>query len=301
MKTLKYLSLMLMALVLSLGATSCMDKDWDDPTGELSAYGNNSLEERNVISIKEFKEMYDAKQHNSINDTITITDDIMIKGIVTGNDLEGNIYSEVVIDDGTAGMIICVATGGVSGQMALGQEVLINLKGLCYGYYRSQPQIGVPYTSTSSSGVKSTYPSRISRTEWQRRFKCIGKADASKVTAIECTLSELENETRAYELAGRLVKVKGAEFAKADGTTTFAPKSEGKSSGYGVTRYFKGYTSSSKQIGIRTSCYADFAAEKLPQGKQNITGVLTCYKSQARYHATVQFVLRQFSDIEAAQ
>ena len=38
-----------------------------------------------------------------------VTDDIKIKGTVTGNDIEGNIYNEVVIDDGTGAFIICIA------------------------------------------------------------------------------------------------------------------------------------------------------------------------------------------------
>ena len=61
-------------------------------------------------------------------------------------------------------------------------------------------------------------------------------------------------------------------------------------------RSFKDYTTN--EFGIRTSCYADFAAMPLPSGKLNVTGVLTCYKSSDRYDATVQLLLRQYSDIE---
>ena len=92
------------------------------------------------------------------------------------------------------------------------------------------------------------------------------------------------------------------EFAKADGKTTFAPESEGASTGFGVMRDFKGYASSSNECGVRTSCYADFAAEKLPQGKLNVTGILSCYKSSltSSYGNTVQFALRQASDVQKA-
>ena len=83
-----------------------------------------------------------------------------------------------------------------------------------------------------------------------------------------------------------------------DGKTTLAPEDEGKTLGYGVTRYFKGYDKTNKQIGIRTSCYADFAAELVPQGKLDVTGVLSCYKSSDKYNHTVQLALRRYADFK---
>ena len=68
-----------------------------------------------------------------------------------------------------------------------------------------------------------------------------------------------------------------------------------------MTRYFKGYDKTNKQIGIRTSCYADFAANLVPQGVVDVTGVLSCYKSSAKYNHTVQLALRRFSDIKASE
>jgi hypothetical protein len=38
MKSIKYLKLALFALVIGLSATSCMDEDWTDPTGEVAPY-----------------------------------------------------------------------------------------------------------------------------------------------------------------------------------------------------------------------------------------------------------------------
>ena len=301
MKSIKYLKLALMALVIALGTTSCMDDDWKDPTGDSPAYGNNQLQETNVMSIKDFKAKYAAKQKDQINDTVRIDDGVQIKGTVIGNDIEGNLYNQVVIDDGTAAIIISVAQGGMFGQMPVGQEILVNVGGLYYGTYRTQPQVGVAYHNAEKD---QNYPSRINRNEWQERFKIIGKADASKVQPEVITdPSILTNESEAYSRAGRLVTLKGVEFDKADGKLTFAPESEGYTTGFGVTRYFKGFTTQKKQIGIRTSCYADFAAEIVPSGKLNVTGILTCYKTSttSSYGNTVQIAVRQFSDIQKAE
>ncbi len=302
MKSVKYIQMIMMALVMGLGLTSCMDDDWKAPSGDTPAYGNNTLQEKNIISIDELKTKYGITK-DMINDTVRIDDGIQIKGVVTGNDAEGNIYNEIALQDETGGILVCIAQGGLCGQMQVGQEVLIDLGGLYIGAYRSQPQIGVPYTSTSTSGAKSTYPSRIARAEWQTRFKLIGKPDAKKLVAKEFDYESLKgNETELYKYAGCLVKVTGVGFAKADGKTTYAPKSEGASTGYGVMRAFKNMTTgkdyTTNEFGVRTSCYSDFAAEKLPEGKLTVTGILTCYKSQTKYKATAQILMRQQSDVQ---
>ena len=302
MKSVKYIQMIMMALVMGLGLTSCMDDDWKAPSGDTPAYGNNTLQEKNVISIAELKEKYGITK-DMINDTVRIDDGIQIKGVVTGNDAEGNIYNEIALQDETGGILVCIAQGGLCGQMQVGQEVLIDLGGLYIGAYRSQPQIGVPYTSTSTSGAKSTYPSRIARAEWQTRFKLIGKPDATKLVAKEFDYESLKgNETELYKYAGCLVKATGVGFAKADGKTTYAPKSEGASTGYGVMRAFKNMSTgkdyTTNEFGVRTSCYSDFAAEKLPEGKLTVTGILTCYKSQTKYKATAQILMRQQSDVQ---
>lgn len=291
-----------MALVMGFGLTSCMDDDWKAPSGDTPAYGNNTLQEKKVISIEDLKKNYGITK-DMINDTVRIDDGIQIKGVVTGNDAEGNIYNEIALQDETGGILVCIAQGGLCGQIQVGQEVLIDLGGLYIGAYRSQPQIGVPYTSTSASGAKSTYPSRIARAEWQTRFKLIGKPDATKLVAKEFDYESLKgNETELYKYAGCLVKATGVGFAKADGKTTYAPKSEGASTGYGVMRAFKNMTTgkdyTTNEFGVRTSCYSDFAAEKLPEGKLTVTGILTCYKSQTKYNATAQILMRQQSDVQ---
>ena len=291
-----------MALVMGLGLTSCMDDDWKAPSGDTPAYGNNKKKKKKVISIDELKTKYGITK-DMINDIVRIDDGIQIKGVVTGNDAEGNIYNEIALQDETGGILVCIAQGGLCGQIQVGQEILIDLGGLYIGAYRSQPQIGVPYTSTSTSGAKSVYPSRIARAEWQTRFKLIGKPDAKKLVAKEFDYESLKgNETELYKYAGCLVKATGVGFAKADGKTTYAPKSEGASTGYGVMRAFKNMTTgkdyTTNEFGVRTSCYSDFAAEKLPEGKLTVTGILTCYKSQKKYNATAQILMRQQSDVQ---
>lgn len=289
MKKIKYIKFMMAALLLGLSVTSCMDDDWDDPTGEIPPYGNNDLQETNVVTIADLKDMYASTLRNQ-NDTTRITEDVQIKARVVGNDLGGNIYNYIAVDDGTSGLIINIAQGGLWAYLPVGQEILVELKDLYIGPYNNQPQIGTPYTYTNrNTGTTYTYPSRMSRTIWQEHFKIIGNADPATATPIEIDMSRLSDTDYMNGLVGRLIVAKDVTLTEADGNKTFAPEDEVL--GNGVSREING----SSSFVVRTSTYADFAATVMPQGKVDITGVLT------RYNSYWQLVMRTSDDIKQAE
>ena len=280
---------MMAALLLGLSVTSCMDDDWDDPTGDVAPYGNNNLQETNVMTIADLKDKY-ASALKAQNDTTRITENVQIKARVVGNDLGGNIYNYIAVDDGTSGLIINIAQGGLWAYLPVGQEILVELKDLYIGPYNNQPQIGTPYTYTNrNTGTTYTYPSRMSRTIWQEHFKIIGNADPETATPIEIDMSRLSDTDYMNGLVGRLIVAKDVTLTEADGNKTFAPEDEVL--GNGVSREING----SSSFVVRTSTYADFAATVMPQGKVDITGVLT------RYNSYWQLVMRTSDDIKQAE
>lgn len=280
---------MMAALLLGMSVTSCMDDDWDDPTGEIPPYGNNNLQETNVMTIADLKDKY-ASELKAQNDTTRITENVQIKARVVGNDLGGNIYNYIAVDDGTSGLIINIAQGGLWAYLPVGQEILVELKDLYIGPYNNQPQIGTPYTYTNrNTGTTYTYPSRMSRTIWQEHFKIIGNADPATATPIEIDMSRLSDTDYMNGLVGRLIVAKDVTLTEADGNKTFAPEDEVL--GNGVSREING----SSSFVVRTSTYADFAATVMPQGKVDITGVLT------RYNSYWQLVMRTSDDIKQAE
>lgn len=289
MKKIKYIKFMMAALLLGLSVTSCMDDDWDDPTGDVAPYGNNNLQETNVVTIADLKDKY-ASALKAQNDTTRITENVQIKARVVGNDLGGNIYNYIAVDDGTSGLIINIAQGGLWAYLPVGQEILVELKDLYIGPYNNQPQIGTPYTYTNrNTGTTYTYPSRMSRTIWQEHFKIIGNADPATATPIEIDMSRLSDTDYMNGLVGRLIVAKDVTLTEADGNKTFAPEDEVL--GNGVSREING----SSSFVVRTSTYADFAATVMPQGKVDITGVLT------RYNSYWQLVMRTSDDIKQAE
>lgn len=285
MNILKYTRLALVSIILGTVNVSCMDENWDDPTGNTYPYGNNNIQETNVITIAELKDKYSFALTEQ-TDTACIREDIQIKARVTGNDIGGNIYNQISVDDGTGGILICIAQGGLWGYLPVGQEILVNLKDLYIGTYGNQPQIGTPYTSNSGY----TSPSRMNRTLWQEHFKLLGTADISKVDTLEFDLSKIKDEEYMKENCGRLMIAKGVKLSQANGKRTFAPESDVEA-GNAVNRF----VNNSTKLVVRTSTYADFAGTVMPEGKVDLIGIFT------RYRDTWQILMRQDGDFKKAE
>ena len=275
-------------LIFALACTlfsSCMNGDWDEPDFNGAApYGNNSLTEQNVITIAELIKNYRYLFSAPTDQNKQIDEDIMIKGRITGNDVGGNIYKQVTLQDNTAAIIIAINEGGLNGYLAEGSEILVDLKGLYIGGYRKQPEIGAPYNGNSIG--------RMQKDIWAKHFKILGSPDASLIQPVD--FSKIKNEMDAN--CAKLVTLKDVTFKEADGKSTF---STGTSTGNAVNQELDGYGS---KVVIRTSTYADFAAITLPYDnvakkklKCDITGIAT------RYNSTWQILIRKTSDIVVKQ
>ena len=276
-------------LIFALACTlfsSCMNGDWDEPDFNGAApYGNNSLTEQNVIPIADLIKKY----HNLLFESTTdqnkqIDEDIMIKGRITGNDVGGNIYKQVTLQDTTAAIIIAINEGGLNGYLAEGSEILVDLKGLYIGGYRKQPEIGAPYNGNSIG--------RMQKDIWAKHFKILGSPDASLIQPVDFKTIKKEMDANC----AKLVILKDVTFKEADDKSTF---STGTSTGNAVNQELDGYGS---KVVIRTSTYADFAAIPLPYDtvakkklKCDITGIAT------RYNSTWQILIRKTSDIVVKQ
>ena len=141
MKNIKYIMLALLCGLF----TGCMDGDWDTPSGGHTR-GNAQIKETNVQTIAQLKAKYASTLASAYGYT-QVTDDEQIKAVVTGNDIEGNLFGQISVDDGTGAMLIAISEGGINGYLPVGTEILISLKDLYIGNYGYQPQIGTLYES----------------------------------------------------------------------------------------------------------------------------------------------------------
>ena len=289
MKKIKFIALAFLALTLG----SCMGDGYADPdlTEKVPAspWGNNSLREKNVISIADLKTQF-ATIINSDNGYKQIEKDMMIKAVVTGNDVSGNIYNQVSVQDASGAIIIAINGSGLSGYLPVGQEILVNLKGLYIGSYKKLPQIGGVNTKLSDGSLGM---GKIERAIWNEHFKILnpGEADASTVVPEEFDLTKLTDAAYMDANVGKLMTLKKVKFASANGTNVWAPDDTNTS--LELIDAETGKKISSSNLVVRNSGYSKFANEVVPKGVFDITGIFT------RYNNTWQIVLRSTDDLKS--
>lgn len=292
MKKIKFIALAFLALTLG----SCMGDGYADPdlTDKVPAapYGNNSLREKNVISIADLKTQFASVVNSSTDAYKLIEKDMMIKAVVTGNDVSGNIYNQVSVQDASGAIIVGINGSGLSGYLPVGQEILINLKGLYIGNYRKLPQIGSVNTKISDGSLSM---GKIERAVWNQHFKILNpaEADASTVVPEEFDLTKLTDAAYMDANVGKLMTLKKVKFASANGTNVWAPDDSNTS--LELIDAETGKKISSSNLVVRNSGYSKFANEVVPQGVFDITGIFT------RYNNTWQIVLRSTDDLKASE
>lgn len=292
MKKIHYL---LLALVCGL-FVGCMDKEWEEPGTDSSLYGNPNIKEANVITIQALKNKF-STEVSTEGKYKQITEDLQIKAVVTANDIQGNMYNEIAVQDATGAIFIGIEQGGVFGYLPEGTEILIDLKDLYIGNYRKSPTIGTPYSKDGDVSV-----SRMNRFLWQAHFTYTGYR-----TRIEPEVFADGSAKTTWDIskdAGKLaviknVSIKNGGYYNADtkqyvSNVPFVPgQSTYSVPDYSTSWYFNEQPDGqSGGVQIYTSNYADFAAIKLPTGKVNITGVVKRYRDQW------EFIIRTLDDIE---
>ena len=278
MKTIKYIILALCTLFVS-----CMDGDWDTPNGGHSR-GNAAIKETHVITIAQLEDKYKS-QLSTAYGYAQVTEDLQIKAVMTGNDIEGNLFSQISLDDGTGAIIIGIGEGGINGYLPVGKEILVSLKDLYIGNYGYQPQIGTLYESAKGQ----TSVGRMARMRWDRHFTYTGRVKT--VTPVEFDQNKMTDADYLAANCGKLMTLKNVYFSDG-GVKDYANKKDVVNNNC-CERALKGLNSSN--IVVRTSTYADFAADKLPVSEVNITGIFT------RYNNKWQVIIRSAKDVEFVQ
>ena len=254
-------------LVLAAAVLTGCERDYDAPPLNEPVYEGPSAN----ITIADLKE----NCKNATQETpVVITNDWVLKAYVTGNDESGNIYKQVIVQDETGAMPIQVDENNVSNFYRRGQEVFVNLKGMCVSVYGDEQQLGWPDGGT-------TY--RLPFTEFQARVQKNGWPYVDNVKPEVITDMSTVN-LDVTKMTYRLVQMEGVHFENG-GKNTFA-KVETKE--YGEENLKDAY---GNVIMVRTSSYASFAAETLPVGTGTVVGIL------GRFKGTWQLMIPSRSDV----
>lgn len=263
--------------------TACMDKEWEAPDMTEPAYGNNSIQQdaTKQVTIDQLKTAY----ANAISGGgfQRITDDQQLLCTVIGNDIGGNIYKQIIVQDSTGAMVVGINGTGLFPFISVGQQILISLKDLCIGGYGQQAQIGDEYNGSIG---------RMSTKKWEEHVRILPSHDMSQIDTLDFDIAMDKNR-----YAGHLVRLKDVMIGDADGTTTLAPEYKA-----GTTLTYNGSTNgyvhhslngeSMNALVLRTSTYADFASLVIP------TEPVTLYGIATRYNSTWQILIRAADDIK---
>lgn len=260
MKLLRNISLPLIA---SLALFAC-ERDYDAPLLTEPEYTGPAAN----ITISELRTQNAAATQDV---PIIITQDQVLKAVITGNDESGNIFKKIYLQDETGAIEMEVDQSSVYNYYPVGQTVYVDLNGLSISVYGDEQQLGHP-------------EGYLYRTPWEDFEKHVSKdgwanPENAKPVVID-DISTINAAPDNYKF--KLVQFTGVTFQNG-GKGIFAPED-----GYGEENITDSHGNT---IMIRTSNYASFAGNKLPEGKGNVTGIL------GRFRGTWQLTLRTANDV----
>lgn len=243
--------------------TGC-ERDYDAPPLSEPIYKG----EKANITLAQLKENCKAATEDT---PIVITDNWIVKAYITGNDESGNIYKQIIVQDNTGALPIQVDEGSIYATYRRGQEVFINLKGMCVSVYGDEQQLGAP----------EAYLYRMPFTEFKERVQKNGWPYVTNVEPeilTDISKANLDVARMTY----RLVQLEGVTFENG-GKNTFAAKD-----GYGQETLTDAHGNT---VTVRTSNYASFAFETLPVGKGTVVGIL------GRFRGAWQLTIPTYADV----
>lgn len=260
MKLLRNISLPLIA---SLALFAC-ERDYDAPLLTEPEYTGPAAN----ITISELRTENAAATEDA---PIIITQDQVLKAVITGNDESGNIFKKIYLQDETGAIEMEVDQSSVYNYYPVGQTVYVDLNGLSISVYGDEQQLGHP-------------EGYLFRTPWEDFEKHVSKdgwanPENAKPVVID-DISTINAAPDDYKF--KLVQFTGVTFQNG-GKGIFAPED-----GYGEENITDSHGNT---LMIRTSNYASFAGNKLPEGKGNVTGIL------GRFNGTWQLTLRTANDV----
>lgn len=251
---------LLAAFAILLSATSCVG-DYEMP--DLPAPSYNGPEAN--ITIAEYRNRFGSAPSGTL-----IEDDLILRAVVTGDDEGGNIYKQLIIEDGTGGISVQVDANNLFNTYHVGQEIYLDLNGLYTSIYGGELQIGYANGDRIPS---DTFDEHAHRNGWPHPESVEPKAFTD--------LSELNNDVQGNVFT--LVRLDSVYFLNG-GEAQFAPVQGEYGQEYLSDRY-------GNQLLVRTSGYSNFRTETLPVGYGKVMGIL------GRYNGTWQLTIRTIDDV----
>ena len=201
-------------------------------------------------------EVYTIEDILNMEPGTVFTEDASVYGIITADEVSGNLYKAAFMQDRATGKAIELYLNAVSG-VRIGDSVRIYLKDVTYAMYNNLPQLS--------------------------NFEADGHiVILANNKPIEPKLTTIAEVNAGNHLA-QLIRLENVRFTEQN---TFADPTT-----YG-NRTLADPTDYSQTVIVRTSNYANFANDSLPQGTGNLTAIATVYNN------TWQLVIRSARELD---
>ncbi len=251
----------LLIFSLFFGVTACIDQEFDEPPVD----GVDPDITANA-TIADLKAIFKPGALTAVDQ------DLIIKGVVVADDRSGNYYRTFILQDETGGIEVLINQTNAYNFYPIGRELFVKCKGLVLGEYNGVIQLG-GYVFVEDGAQQ--LGDILALDEHIIKGKRVG-APEPKVKTIS-TLSSADVST--------LIKLENVEFAAVDVGLPFADQAGRQTLNRTIL------DCNGNNITLRTSGFAIFAGESIPEGNGTITAIYSVFGT------TKQLYIRELSDI----
>jgi hypothetical protein len=207
--------------------------------------------------------------------------DIIIKGIVIGDDRSGNLYKTMVIQDASGGLQVLVDLNSYYNTYPIGREVFIKCNSLYLSDYGGVIQLGGGIETGTRPSLSDIPAARINTVIFKGT---LNNVVVPKVVNVGQLGTDMQNK-----YISTLIKLEGFRFATADFGKTFASAGITSPSAASFDIYRCDDLTNS-EIEIRTSNYSNFANVRIPDGIGPITAIYSIFAGS--FSTTKQLTVR---------
>lgn len=226
-------------------------------------------------TILNLKAMHTAGKMEKINS------DVVIEGTVIGDDKSGNLYKEIVLQDGSSGIVVRLDGSSLFTTYPIGRKLYIRCKGLYLGDYNKLVQLGGGIDNSNPASPELAPIAANLFDQYMVKGTFNNPVVPRQVDISALTTNMLDT------LQSTLIQLNNVEFAAGDTARAYADTSKVVSS---VNLSVKSCNGGS--ITLRNSSYASFAGIAVPKGNGSLVAIYTVYGS------TKQLNIRDTGDVQ---
>lgn len=225
--------------------------------------------------------IYDLKQDfRASGQTIwTIDQDRVIEAIVSANDIGGNFYKEIVIQDkdNRAAIGVLINRSNLYNDFPVGRKVFLKVKGMAMANQNNLIVLGGYIDTITIPGAKS-----LAELPTTAIDKTLLKGSVGHEVKIDQIAFNQLSEAYHY----KLVRFKDVEFKCEDTKVSYADNINLSDANRTLL------DKNGDDVLVRTSGYASFSGTKVAAGKGELTGIFTVYRND------FQMKLRDLNDVK---